>query len=547
MLVHAHAHMFGRDVKARTRWEGEGIRLPLSPQAGSCENSDMSLPGSAPQPALCAHLLCALQAISCASSTASSSLLCRVYTAASTQEDIYRREGLLAAERIMSGFPASILAYGTASSGKTHTLYGQRETPGVGPQCVAALLKMVQEAQLADKSRPMLQVSYCELYQNQVFDLLAGKNPVGGPGGDINTAPQTFAKVGISSTDELWDLILRLREERAEQRKEAPAHADRASRSHTLMTVYVTDLIGEEEASADGASPAGGARLTLVDLAGNDDSRKGGASQQSRAPEPASVQHTLMALGRALAALHLKSGPVPLHESKLTQLMGDAFVEGSLTTLITCIAPHPKYYHDTSSSLDFAAHAGGQYEGTAMARSCKQADPMPRSQRPGTSSCVEASKRGGGASRSSFAAMMAPPPMLHPNPALCGALPMHMGVMRAAPPPHWMEGLRHPEAYQQHSAEAAAVAGSTMSTPMAQMCQPLPPAAYSGAARKDKAGIPLGASAAVSKKRKTAEGAYGSGEASFGLKTKEPPAKTVKYAGHPGDEPLMAHGVATLA
>ena len=86
-----------------------------------------------------------------------------------------------------------------------------------------------------------------------------------------------------------------------------------------------------------------------------------------------------------------------------------------------------------------------------------------------------------------------------------------------------------------------------MSTPMAQMCQPLPPAAYSGAARKDKAGIPLGASAAVSKKRKTAEGAYGSGEASFGLKTKEPPAKTVKYAGHPGDEPLMAHGVATLA
>jgi hypothetical protein len=534
-------------VKARTRWKGEGIWLSLSSQAGSCENSDMSLPGPAPHPALCAHSFCA----SSSSSSASFSFVCRVYTAASTQEDIYRREGLLAAERIMSGLPASILAYGTASSGKTHTLYGQRENPGVGPQCVAALLKMVQEAQLADKSRPMLQVSYCELYQSQVFDLLSGKNqvPVGGPGGDINTAPQTFAKVGINSTDELWDLILRLREERAEQRKEAPAHADRASRSHTLMTVYVTHLFGEEEVSADGASPAGGARLTLVDLAGNDDSRKGGASQQSRAPEPASVQHALMALGRSLAALHLKSGPAPLHESKLTQLLGDAFVEGSLTTLITCIAPHPKYYHDTSSSLDFAAHAGGQYEGTTMARNCKQADPMARSQRPGTSSCVEPSKRGGGASRSSFAAMMAPPPMLHPHPALCGALPMHMGVMPAAPPPHWMEGLHHPEAYQQHSAEAAAVACSTMSAPTAQQPRSpkLPPAAYSGAGRKDKVGIPLGASAAASKKRKTAESANGSGEASLGLKTKEPPAKTVKYAGHPGDEPSIPDCVANLA
>jgi len=33
--------------------------------------------------------------------------VCRVFTAASTQEDVFQREGVLAAERVMSGMPAT--------------------------------------------------------------------------------------------------------------------------------------------------------------------------------------------------------------------------------------------------------------------------------------------------------------------------------------------------------------------------------------------------------------------------------------------------------
>jgi hypothetical protein len=33
--------------------------------------------------------------------------VCRVFTAASTQEDVFQREGVLAAERVMSGLPAT--------------------------------------------------------------------------------------------------------------------------------------------------------------------------------------------------------------------------------------------------------------------------------------------------------------------------------------------------------------------------------------------------------------------------------------------------------
>ena len=396
---------------------------------------------------------------------------------------MYRREGTLAAERIMSGFPATILAYGTAGSGKTHTLYGQRENPGVGPQCVAALLKMAQETQLADDSGPILQVSYYELYQNQVFDLLAGKNHEVLLGDvDLAMTSDAFTKVGINHIDDLWTLILRVREDRAEQRKEATANNERAIRSHSLMNVYVSRRCSSQ-VPADNSSPAAGARLTLVDLAGNDDSRKGGAPHLAR--EPTSVQHALMSLGRAVAALQLKTGPVPFHESKLTQLLSEVLMEGSLTTLMTCIAPHPKYYHDTSSSLDFAAQARGQAQCSGNAP-VKYIEPAARAQRPG--GLADPPKRGGGGgNRSSFAAMMAPPCLIHPA-------HVPLGAMQGLPVPHWMTGRQHEDGYQEHMAEAVAgmsAAGSGMAPPStdakATSSQPGP-----GAAGKKRKADPVG-------------------------------------------------------
>ena len=56
---------------------------------------------------------------------------------------------------------ASIFAYGTAGSGKSHTLFGPRENPGLGPQCVATLLRMAQDIAARDVSQPLLQVCVC--------------------------------------------------------------------------------------------------------------------------------------------------------------------------------------------------------------------------------------------------------------------------------------------------------------------------------------------------------------------------------------------------
>ena len=114
----------------------------------------------------------------------------------------------------MSGFPASILAYGTTGSGKTHTLFGPRENPGVGPQCVAALLKMLQDAPRTDDAQPLLSMSCYELYQNQVYDLLVGKHHEVAFGGkdELAKTSDVFSKTAINTIDDFWEVLTRVRE-----------------------------------------------------------------------------------------------------------------------------------------------------------------------------------------------------------------------------------------------------------------------------------------------------------------------------------------------
>jgi len=168
-----------------------------------------------------------------------------VFTAASTQEDVFRREGVLAAERVMSGFPASILAYGTAGSGKTHTLFGPRENPGVGPQCVASLLKMAGEASRADAEQPLVQVSCYELHHNAIYDLLVGKHHEVQFGGkdDLGKTSDSFAKIGINSVEHFWDLVTRLREVSSHPAKPCIITPCKALYHHTLQSLARTPTL----------------------------------------------------------------------------------------------------------------------------------------------------------------------------------------------------------------------------------------------------------------------------------------------------------------
>ena len=69
----------------------------------------------------------------------------------------------------------TVFAYGVTSSGKTHTMQGSREDPGIIPQAVEALF---EKQSGLERYGAELAVSYMEIYKDEVYDLLTQRDNV---------------------------------------------------------------------------------------------------------------------------------------------------------------------------------------------------------------------------------------------------------------------------------------------------------------------------------------------------------------------------------
>ncbi|EKX34930.1 hypothetical protein GUITHDRAFT_53984, partial [Guillardia theta CCMP2712] len=96
-------------------------------------------------------------------------------------------------------------------------------------------------------------------------------------------------------------------------------------------------------------------KLNFVDLAGNEDGKKGGS--QSKNLDTNCISHSLQSLGSVLHALNSHAAQIPYKETKITQLLQDSMNPSSSVMVMTCIAPHPKFYQDTHNSLCYANKA----------------------------------------------------------------------------------------------------------------------------------------------------------------------------------------------
>lgn len=89
-----------------------------------------------------------------------------------TSEQIYKKE--IKATLINSYHSArnvSIMAYGQTCSGKTHTILGIKEAPGIIP-CVLRDLFVIKN----EKERKCsFKISYIEIYNEKLYDLLETK------------------------------------------------------------------------------------------------------------------------------------------------------------------------------------------------------------------------------------------------------------------------------------------------------------------------------------------------------------------------------------
>ncbi|XP_061104579.1 kinesin family member 4 [Conger conger] len=281
-----------------------------------------------------------------------------VFDPMAEQEEVYTTSVSPLLSGLFRGYHATVLAYGQTGSGKTFSMGGtytsaQENEPTVGviPRVIR---RIFQEREKRASSEVTLTVSYLEIYNEDILDLLCGSKDK--PAISIREDPKEGIKiVGLMEkvVQSAQEMVGCLEMGNGSRTVGSTAMNAASSRSHAIFTITL-----EQRASPDRADSMV-SKLHLVDLAGSERQKKTKAEGE-RLKEGISINRGLLALGNVISALgdESKKGTfVPYRDSKLTRLLQDALGGNSHTLMIACISPADSNIEETINTLRYADRA----------------------------------------------------------------------------------------------------------------------------------------------------------------------------------------------
>mmetsp|Transcript_10107 Transcript_10107/g.32732 ORF Transcript_10107/g.32732 Transcript_10107/m.32732 type:complete len:363 (-) Transcript_10107:496-1584(-) len=245
----------------------------------------------------------------------------------------------------LDGYNVCTFAYGQTGAGKTHTMEGTKEDPGINFRTVAELFRCIKEERGADYTY-VIRASIVEIYNEVVRDLLSEE---GSRDAELVKVAGGFrvpglTKVDVTSPEQIISIMAKGFEVRAQGCHDVNAHS---SRSHCLLVIEVEGTNASTHVCTTG-------KLTLCDLAGSERISKTRATGLTLT-EAQNINSSLLALGNVISALLAAAQHVPYRNSKLTMLLQDS-LGGDAKALMLCnLAPSPKHAAETLSSLAFAS------------------------------------------------------------------------------------------------------------------------------------------------------------------------------------------------
>ncbi|XP_026478055.1 chromosome-associated kinesin KIF4A-like [Ctenocephalides felis] len=257
---------------------------------------------------------------------------------------------------LFKGYNVTILAYGQTGSGKTHsmgTAYsgGPVEEMGVIPRAVKDIFQKIST--LKEQYDFGLQVSFMELYQEQLFDLLSKSNRDQSIV-DIREDQQKgivipgLTEIKVFNAKDTLDCLVRGSHRRAVG---ATAMNSQSSRSHAIFTIHIQQQKISDENSLTSC------KFHLVDLAGSERANKTKATG-NRFREGVKINEGLLALGNVISRLGEGcTGFIGYRDSKLTRLLQDSLGGNSVTLMIACVSPADYNLEETISTLRYADRA----------------------------------------------------------------------------------------------------------------------------------------------------------------------------------------------
>ncbi|KAL0234812.1 hypothetical protein PCE1_001848 [Barthelona sp. PCE] len=294
-----------------------------------------------------------------------------VFDVIEQQEAVFSTTSAPLVDYFLSGYNATIFAYGATGSGKTHSLFGPNkqlnpysDDCGIIPRCVAhifALLDTSDEEMIQSPFVPKennttsytLTMNVLEIYNERVTDLISNNDkitlhelPQGG------VYPQGCTEITLVDVTQTIEVLRNCIQKRKTRRTKSN---ERSSRSHCIVQFRL-----ESKRRTGDRVETSVSVLSCIDLAGSERQAKTGAIGKTLR-EAGRINQSLTTLSLVVKILNAKArgkmSYVPYRNSKLTFLLKNSLGNNAKTSFLSCISVDALQLHETLSTLRFSSLA----------------------------------------------------------------------------------------------------------------------------------------------------------------------------------------------
>lgn len=224
--------------------------------------------------------------------------------------------------RLVDGQNQSVFCYGNTGSGKTYTMVGTEDSPGLMYNLVEEILRHGEVV-----------VSYMEIYNEKIYDLLEPKELTLREFNKAIVVPNLSAR-RARNMDEFREVF----SQGTGNRTTGETRLNKSSsRSHGILRI----CMGEH-------------KLHLIDLAGSENNRKTG-NEGVRLAESSNINRSLFVVGKVVNAILRRESRIPYRDSKLTRLLQDSLGGSSLCYIIANVSDDGVGLGESINTLSFAS------------------------------------------------------------------------------------------------------------------------------------------------------------------------------------------------
>ena len=283
----------------------------------------------------------------------------RIYSYNSESQIIYKDICQDIVKNIIDGYNGSIFMYGQTTSGKTFTMLGSPNSPGILPCSLNDIFIFVNRLSNNNSKNKIINIycSYIEIYNEKINDLLNNSNNLKLVDDKrYGTIVCGAKRVKIKN----FDQGIAIKDYGEENRKYRETLINEySSRSHCIFQIYLEQFDLDEEGEVNRSYFS---CLNLVDLAGSERLNEK-ENKKAHIGETGYINKSLFMLTNVINKLADNSSYlnkkvyIPYRDSKLTRLLSQSLGGNSLTTIICTISPASMNYYQTLSTLRFAMRA----------------------------------------------------------------------------------------------------------------------------------------------------------------------------------------------